>query len=89
MATAEATIWLTQQEAIAHAKVSEDTMIRWIKSEYLQAGIHYGGQGKMRRFDREMLDAAIRFQDDPGSHQLVIDAKLKALRSQQSHRRSA
>lgn len=89
MAITEGTPWLTQQEAIAYCKVSEDTLLRWIKADYLQAGIHYGGSGKLRRFDRDMLDAAIRFQDDPESHNLVIQAKLKSLRDQQRYRRSA
>jgi excisionase family DNA binding protein len=71
--------WLTLEEACARTKMSDDTIQRWIKDGYLLPGIHYGGSGRLRRFDPEMLDAAVRFQDDPEAHNQIIVAKRKSL----------
>ncbi len=72
-------VWLTQSEVCDRAKISESTIERWIKDGYLVSGIHYGGVGRLRRFDLEMIDAAIRFQCDPEGHQQAIDAKRRAI----------
>lgn len=71
--------WLTTEEATERTKMSASTIQRWINEGYLLAGIHYGGSGRLRRFDPEMLDAAVRFQDDPEAHQQAITAKRKSL----------
>lgn len=72
-------MWLTLDETCQRAKLSESTIERWIKDGYLVAGIHYGGSGRLRRFDSEMIDVAIRFQCDPEAHQQAIDAKRRAI----------
>ncbi|MBD2079600.1 helix-turn-helix domain-containing protein [Leptolyngbya sp. FACHB-17] len=71
--------WLTLAETCDRANVSESTIERWIKNGHLRSGIHYGGSGRLRRFDAEMMDAAIRFQDDPQAHEQVIALKRKLL----------
>jgi predicted site-specific integrase-resolvase len=71
--------WITLEEVCEHTRFSESTVERWIKSAYLLQGIHYGGRGKLRRFDPEMIDAAVRFQEDPQAHEQAITAKRQAL----------
>jgi excisionase family DNA binding protein len=71
--------WLTLEEACERVKVSDRTFLRWINEGFLLPGIHYGGSGRLRRFDAEMLDIAIRFQDDPLAHNEAIVAKRKSL----------
>lgn len=71
--------WLTLEEACERTRLSESTMQRWINDGYLVSGIHYGGSGRLRRFDPDMLDVAVRFQDDPEAHQQAITAKRKSL----------
>lgn len=71
--------WLTLEEAVDHTRLSERTLQRWINDKYLEAGIHYGGEGRLRRFDREMLDIAVRFQTDPEAHKQAIAAKRSQL----------
>lgn len=72
-------VWLTLDETCQRTKLSESTLDRWIKDGYLVQGIHYGGSGRLRRFDPQMIDAAVRFQNDPEAHQQAIDAKRRAL----------
>jgi predicted DNA-binding transcriptional regulator AlpA len=71
--------WLTMEEACIRTRLSESTISRWITDQYLLPGIHYGGSGRLRRFDPEMIDAAVRFQDDPEAHQQAIAIKRKSL----------
>lgn len=71
--------WLTMEEACERTRLSDSTLQRWISDGYLVNGIHYGGTGRLRRFDPEMLDAAVRFQDDPEAHTQAINAKRKRL----------
>ncbi|MBD1848403.1 hypothetical protein H6F89_34645 [Cyanobacteria bacterium FACHB-63] len=73
------TIWLTKAQACDRAQVSDSTLERWIKDGFLLAGVHYGGNGQLRRFDAEMLDIAIRFQNDPKSHGQAIDLKRRQI----------
>lgn len=71
--------WLTLEEACDRTRLSDSTITRWINDGYLINGIHYGGTGRLRRFDPEMLDAAVRFQDDPEAHTQAINSKRKSL----------
>jgi predicted DNA-binding transcriptional regulator AlpA len=71
--------WLTLEEVCDRTKLSESTIDRWIKDTYLVPGIHYGGKGRLRRFDPQMIDLAIRFQDDPKAHEQAIAAKRREL----------
>ncbi len=72
--------WLTLEQACDRAQVSPDTIQRWISTSYLVPTIHYGGDGRLRRFDPEMLDAAVRFQTDADGHAQAIAAKRKSLK---------
>jgi predicted site-specific integrase-resolvase len=72
-------MWLTLDETCQRTKLSESTIERWIKDSYLVSGIHYGGKGKLRRFDPDMVDIAVRFQSDPAAHEQAIAAKRKEL----------
>lgn len=71
--------WLTTNEVLLRLKISLATLNRWLESKYLINGIHYGGSGKMRRYDAVMMDYALRFQDDPKAHQQAIEAKRLSL----------
>lgn len=71
--------WLTLDQAAAHTQLSKDTLERWVESKYLKIGIHYGGSGRLRRFDPEMLDAAVRFQHDAEAHEQAIARKQQQL----------
>ncbi|MBW4441804.1 MAG: helix-turn-helix domain-containing protein [Plectolyngbya sp. WJT66-NPBG17] len=71
--------WLTLPEACDRTKLSESTIDRWIKDGRLISGVHYGGSGRLRRFDAEMLDIAVRFQNDEEAHQQAISAKRRAI----------
>lgn len=73
------TAWLTLEEACDRTRLSESTLQKWIGEGYLLPGIHYGGKGRLRRFDPEMLDIAVRFQEDPQAHNQAINAKRKHL----------
>lgn len=81
--------WLTTPEVAKQFKISDNTLDRWIKSKYLINGIHYGGSGKMRRFDAAMMDCAVRFQDDPKAHQLAIEEKRQSLEPKRKSRKVA
>lgn len=71
--------WLTLAQAAAHTQLSESTLERWVEAKYLRIGIHYGGTGRLRRFDPEMLDAAVRFQHDTEAHEQAIVLKRQQL----------
>jgi hypothetical protein len=71
--------WLTLEQAQQLSQMSDSTLQRWIASQYLIDGIHYAGEGRLRRFDAEMLDLAIRFQNDPEAHEQAIAEKRKQL----------
>ncbi|MBD2078805.1 hypothetical protein [Leptolyngbya sp. FACHB-17] len=73
------TVWLTKAQALDRTQVSESTLERWIKDGFLLPGIHYGGKGQLRRFDAEMLDVAIRFQNDLKSHEQAISLKRQQI----------
>lgn len=78
-ATMTETNWLTLKEAAAHSKISERTLQRWIEQKFLLNGIHYGGDGANRRFNRPMLDVAILLQSNPEAHKEAIAVKRREL----------
>jgi hypothetical protein len=71
--------WLTTEEACAHTGYSPDTLDRWIKEKLLEEGTHYGGAGRLRRWNREMLDIAVLYQNDRTAHDAAIAEKRREL----------
>lgn len=70
---------LTLEEACELLKVSRSTLERrmkgWVK------GAHYWREGRLLRFDRELLVDWQRNRNDEAAHQRAIDARLKKLPS--------